>query len=503
MDNFPENDQSTVFSAPEAHNDGKLKSPKKSRIITAVAAFLAVCVLVGGTVAVIKLIPKKEENASSEAKKISVIDFDKSKFDSVAVENKNGVFTFYPKTDDTDTKWYVKDLAEEKISIYKTGDIISSAAKIEAIMEITKKSFEDCGLNAPQAKVDVFSKELGNFYISLGSVSPDNSGIYLYCSVDEKIYLVSLDMLDSFEFTALDLANTDAVAPLSDKTELSSYFENGQLTSFDKLTVSGSNFMRPIEIHTLGEDEESIGFTYKVTSPVNRYADMNNIGTILAPFASGISVSGVYSLDTDAASLNAFGLNNPDIILSLMLGKQTFTYKFALQSDGSYALFGDGMNTIKKISPSSAEFLSINEDDLYNKLVYIRNISELKNMTFKTDGKVYSFDISENGEDADEKYTVIYGDKTIKSQYFQNFYMHFISLSLIDFSSGNLKNADMTVEITDNSSKTETLGFYKASATEYYCVLDGTPIGKITASSYNKLLSDLKTVSENKDVGDR
>ena len=81
--------------------------------------------------------------------------------------------------------------------------------------------------------------------------------------------------------------------------------------------------------------------------------------------------------------------------------------------------------------------------------------------------------------------------------------MHFMSLSLIDFSSGNLKNADMTVKITDNSSKTETLGFYKASATEYYCVLDGTPIGKITASSYNKLLSDLKTVFENKDVGDR
>ncbi len=507
MDNFSENqdinteyEESTVFSAPQEHIDEKLKSPKKNRIVAAVAAFLAVCILVGGTIAVIKLIPKKDdENTSSEVKKISVLDFDKSEFETVTVENKNGRFYLYPKSDDTDNKWYLKDLAEEKISTYETGNIISAAAKIEALMEINQKSFEDCGFDAPSVKVSVASKKLGDFYIAFGDVSPDNSGVYLYSSVDEKIYLVTLDVFYTFDFTALDLASTDAVPALSEKEDLGGYFENGNLTSFDNLTVFGSRFMYPVEIHSNSNDL----FQYKVTSPISRYADSEKVGSLLTPFTSGISVSGVYSFDTDAAAQKAFGLDNPDFIISLSLGKSIFTYNFALQDDGFYAAFGDGMNTVKKISPSSAEFLSINEDDIYNKLVYIRNISELKNMTFETDGKVYSFDISENAEGDEEKYTVMYGDKKIKSQNFQNFYMQFMSLTLVDFSSGKAGNADMTVKITDNGNKTETLSFYKASATEYYCALDGAPVGKITASAYNKLSDDLKTVSENKDVGNR
>ena len=159
------------------------------------------------------------------------------------------------------------------------------------------------------------------------------------------------------------------------------------------------------------------------------------------------------------------------------------------------------MNTVKKISPSAAQFLTLGETDFYNKLVYLRSISEVKNMTFSFSGESYSFDISENGEDEDEKYTVLYGDKSIKSQYFQNFYMHFVGMTLIDFSSyKNAPSPDMTVKITDNGGAVQTLAFYKASATEYYCSIDNTPIGKITSATYNKLVNDIKTVSQNKDV---
>ena len=352
MENFPENqdinaenEESTVFSAPSEHSDEKLKSPKKRKIMAAVAALLSVLILVGGTVAVIKLIPKREdEDNSSEIQKISVIDFEKEKFDTITVENKNGKFSFYPKaesndegSESADTKWYVKDLSEEKISTYKTGEIISAAAKIEAIMEITKKSFEDCGFNEPSVKVSVSSKELGDFYILFGLVSPDNSGIYLYSSLDEKIYLVSLDAADSFDFTDVDLANTDSVPSLADNAELGSYFENGSLTKLDKLTVSGSKFMYPIDIINTQDDL----FPYKVISPVKRNADSEKITSLLTPFTSGISVSGVYSLSTDTAAQKAFGLYNADFIVSLTLGKQAFTYKFALQSDGFYAAFGE------------------------------------------------------------------------------------------------------------------------------------------------------------------
>ena len=505
-------EQSTVFSAPAEHNDKKTELSKKRMITTVIAAVLAVCLLVGGTLAVIRFIPKREtdeETTSSEFQKVTVLDLESGKFDGVSVKNMNGEFSFYPKaeSDETDSSsalqvnWYLEGVDEDKISTYKTSDIISAAAKVEAVMEITEKTFDECELNTPKSTVSVKSGSLGDFSITVGGTSPDNSGVYLYSSIDEKIYLVSSDIADTLDFTALDLASTDSVAAVSVDGE--NYVDSeGALSSFDSLTVSGSKFMNKVVIAPVSEeDATNVAFAYRITSPVNRYAETDNVTAVFTPFSSGISVSGVYSFDTDAAQLKKYGLDSPDTVLTLSAAGKSFTYKFALQDDGYYALFGDGMNTIKQISASAATFLSLDETDFYNKLVYIRSISELKNMTFTFADTVYSFDITENDDDADEKFTVYCGKKRIASENFQNFYMHFVMMSLIDFSEGKAANPDMTVKMTDNNGNVETLTFCKVSATEYYCRLGDTPLGKITASTYNKLISNIKTVSQNKDVG--
>ena len=385
-DNQKSEEESTVFSAPQSHNDNGLKSSKKSRIIAALSALLAVLILVGGTLAVIKLIPKKEEEKTPEAKKIAVLNFDKNKFDTVTVENKNGQFVLFPKagqnaesTESADSKWYVKDLAEEKISVSKTDDIVSAAANIEAIIEITKKTFDDCGFEEPVLKVSVASQELGDYFLLFGAASPDNSGIYLYSSVDEKIYLVQMSVYESFEFSVLDLANIESVSPLSENSEVAGFFKNGNLTSFDELSVSSSGFSEKIIIKLLSDEEASkFGFSYKVISPNERFADTSAVDSLLSAFTSEITVSGVYSFNTDSADMSTFGLDDPDFAVSLLLGGHKFTYKFALQSDGFYALFGDGMNTIKKVSASSARYLSLEAIDFYNKAVYIRPLSEIK-----------------------------------------------------------------------------------------------------------------------------
>lgn len=520
MDDFSENrekvtegaQESTIFSAPEEHTE-KVKSPKKKKIIAVISAFLAVCILVGGTLAVIKLIPEKDQNnISSNSNEISVTDFNKDKFDAVTVKNANGEFVFYPKTvtEESDGKsetfvdWYLKDTAEDKISTSKTSEIMSAAASISATMEITKKTFEECGLGSPYAVVSVNSSSLGDFTLTFGDVSPDNFGIYLHSSIDDKIYLVSQSVADSFAFNAIDLAGTDAILPVSVETKSEDYVdESGGLISFDKFTISGGDYEKPIVIIPISEeDSANVGFAYRVISPVEKYADSTKVTAFFNAFATGITVSGVYSLDTDVAALKQFGLDTPDIVLELKVDKQTFTYKFALQSDGFYALFGDGINTIKKVSASAAEFIGVKESDIYNKTVYIKNISEIKNITFMLSDKTYSFDISENDEGSEEKYTVYYGKKLIKSENFQNFYMQFVSMSLIDFSYGNVGDAGITVKITDNNGNVQTLAFYKASATEYYCSLDNKPVGRITSATYNKLLSNIKAVSENKNVGD-
>ena len=505
-----EQEESTVFSAPPEHKKEKLNSSKKRTVISIVAAVLAVCVLVGGTLAVIKYIPKlkgDDENVTvPEAKTISINGFAaednvEKQFDLVTVKNSNGEFSFYPKTDGEERNWYVNGVDEDKISVYRTGNIVSSAASLQAVLEIDKKTREDCGLDTPVTTVSVTSKSLGDFTLEVGELSPDKAGVYLYSSYDDKIYLVSETEVSDFEFTLLDLANTDAVLPVTSLADLGDYAQDGTLMMFDSLTVSGSRFMYPITVTQIPEEDLSkVGFAYRIVSPMSRYGSQQTIDSVFAAFSSGISVSGVYSFETDAAALKEFGLNNPDIVFTLHANGVTFTYLFALQEDGNYAMFGSGLNTVKQISPTAAEYLSFEENDFYNKSVYIRYISELKNMTFITADGTYSFDISENPEGAEEPYDVNLGDKHIDSENYQNFYMEFVSMALVDFSTELSGGSELTVKILDVDGKTETLEFFRSSATEYCCAYNGEMLGRITSATYNKLLSNLKTVSENKNV---
>lgn len=526
MDDFKENQQpseikkteeSTVFSAPAEHDNKKPKSLKKRRVISIISVVLVVCLLLGGTLAVIKLIPKleDEDNGSSTDNTITVIDFNSSKFDAVTVQNENGEFMFYPvrvqgdgssdletTSSEFETNWYLKDVPIEKISASRTSEIVSAAAKITATMEITKKTFDECGLNSPFAKVSVSSKELGDFELTFGSVSPDNSGIYLYSSIDEKIYLVLVDLAENFDFNKLDLASTDAVPAVVKQTGTEDYFdENGSLISFDELRISGKKYLNPVVIVPVNEKEgESVSFAYKTISPLSKYAEGEEVTSFFSAFSTGISVSGVYSLETDTKVLKEFGLNDPDVIITLTLAGKNYTYKFALQQDGFYALCGDGITTIKKVSDSSASFLKIEETEIYNKLLYSRPISDIKSISFVSDDLNYGFSVKENAEDADEKFTVYCGKKLIKSENFQNFYMHFVSMALVDFSYKQTGNAVMTVKITCNNGAEDTLLFYKSSATDYYCSLSGQPLGRITATTFNKLVNDIQKVADNGNV---
>ena len=516
MDNFSENnngginkddESSTLFSAPQEYDDN-IKSPKKRRIIAVIASLLAVCVLVGGTLAVIKFIPEKEtENNTSKSESITVTDFDEKTFESVAVKNENGEFEFYPKnvgsSEDSESQWYLTGIAESKISTSKIGSVVSSAANLSAVMEITQRTFEQCGFETPKAKVSVSSSENGNYYLLLGDTSPDNFGVYLYSSVDEKIYLVDNTAAENFYFDALDLANTDAVPAVTVDTKDEKYVDsNGTLISFDKMEISGKRFAEPLVLTAVPQNEDSLDyFAYKIVSPVVRYANSDNVTPYLNAFASGISVSGVYSFETDTIAVKKFKLDNPDVALKITVVGQTFTYKFSKTDDGDYAMFGDGLDTIKRVSLYDAQFLSLGETDTYSDYVYLKSISDVSKMTFDTDDGVYSFDISENGEDDEEKYTVLYKNQNLTSQNFQDFYQEFVSISLFDFSVVKASGKpDMSIKIRFNDGREENILFYKISATEYTCSCDGVWVGKITSSSFNKLLKNLKTVSENKNI---
>ena len=308
MNNFPENENlneqeeiSTIFSDPEQHKKVATKNGNKKRLTIVISALVAVAVLIGGTFAVVKLIPEKQEETSSDSfEEIEVLAKKDTDYKTVTVTNKNGSFKFYSvitKAEDQESEdtaeWYLDGYEKDLVSESSIAQLVSSLTEISASREITQKTAAECGLENPAIKADVVTQDDGTFSVLIGNKSPDNSGVYLKLSTKDTIYLISDFLDDTLTFEAIDLANSDSIPGLTLDSKYSDYTNEGKLISFDSMTISGKNFTKEVVIKA-NNDSTTVEFMpYIVTKPSERVAEKTD--KMLELFANGVTVSGAYS----------------------------------------------------------------------------------------------------------------------------------------------------------------------------------------------------------------
>ncbi len=507
----------TIFGDPKAHNDKKSANSKngKKRMLSLVAAVLSVAILVGGTIAVINLIPEKEDEETPNAafEDITVIDYEADKLSSVTVTNPQGTFKLLSETtasesdsseSTTKTVWCVEGMDRELLSESSLNGIVSAAAKITASRSVDTKTAADCGLDTPLYTVDVTSEEYGNYSVYVGNDSPDNSGTYLKLSTSDTIYIVATTAVADYNFALLDLASTNTLAGLTVPDSAEGYKDDsGALLKFDKLLLSGKQFPEEVEVVVNSSgDELSQYASYIVKRPTYRIAD--NIDAFLTLFQSGISPSGAYAFDTSSASLAAVGLDNPDMVVTMTAAGASRTYKLALQSDGNYAVVADDSRLIHKVSASSVAFAGYTTDDIYSTWVYLTSINDISNLTFTHEDEVYSFDIVyDDSEDAEETYVITHNGEKIDAENFKELYQLIVGIACSDYSIDTTLTAEptgtLTVTYTKDGSK-DTIAFTKASETKYQYTTNGVMMGKITSAAYNKVIKNLRLVSQGKAV---
>lgn len=512
-----EDGASTVFSDPVDHK--KTAARKKRPLLPIIiSAVLAVAVLAGGTVAVIKLIPEREDDTSTPSvETIKVLDKSSDDFKTVTVTNKNGTFKLYSEeekeesssssSDDssssTKTVWYLDGYAKDVINSSSVSSIVSSVASVTASREVTAKSAAECGLESPALKADYVTKDGAEFSLLIGGESPDGTGIYIKLSTDDKIYINDSSIDTSLEFDALSLAATDSIAgvPTSD---LSSDYkdDNGGLSSFDSITLTGSNFPEKLVIAPNTDANLSTYAAYMTTSPTKRIAD--NVDGIFGLFKSGVSVSGAYSFDTSVSTRKKLGLDNPELTAEIKVGSVKQSYSFKKQEDGGYAVWYDGAKLIKKVDASSITFIDYKVNNYYASWVCLQSINELSNFTIKTPEKTYSFDIVyDDAEDAEETYVITYEGKKLTAENFQSFYQECISLSCSDFTVDKVSGEPaMTIVFTysDTSRAKTDVKFVKSGAAKYQYSIDGIEMGKINSSALNKILKHVEKVANDESI---
>lgn len=537
MNNIPENENlnseetspaaaeefSTVFSDPAAHSKSAQDVKRKKRLPIIIASILFVAVLAVGTVAVVKLIPEREDDETdyNSVEDITVLDGSSDDYKTVTVKNSSGSFKLYSVTETVEAEddessadesaesqetvtWYLDGYSKNKTDSSSIASVVSSAVSLTASREVTAKTEAECGLDKPVITVKAEPKEGDTFTLSFGCESPDKTGYYLKLSNKDSIYVVGSDVLEAFEFEALDFAETEAFPAFEVTDGMDAYTDDdGALTSFDSITVSGKSLEKDVVIEMNKDEALNAVAAYTVTSPTKRVAD--NVDGIFSIFKSGLSVTGAYSFDTSASSLAKVGLNSPDLTVTMRIGKKSMTYRFKLQDDGSYAAVCDGTDLIKRVDASSLEFASYTVNDFYSSWVALVSIDTLKGFTFEANGNTYDFGIKQNNTDDDEEseddeneedYTITYGGEQLVASDFQSFYQECISLSCTDFNTEKLSGTpeySMVFKYSDGSKLN--VDFTKASETRYQYSLNGTPYGKVNSSAMSKLLKSVEKLT--------
>ncbi len=508
--NSVDKEQSTIFSAPAEH---KVKAPKKSgkkRITSIIAACLAVAVLVGGTVAVIKLIPEmtEDEAPSSVFEDIAVVDTDSKAFKTVTITNQNGEFKFMTQqitaTNDkgeseTTDYWGVEGVDISKLSNTTMNTIISSAASFTAIREIDTKTASECGFDNPKIKVAVASDKFDPYTILVGDTSPDGLGSYMMLEGTDKIYVAADSEFSDFDFALLDLADKTSIPTTTFTTDTSdNKGQDGAYAYFDSLTLSGKLFPETVTIvNNSAKTDSATLIPYIVTSPTKRYANSESLTSLIGIFSSEITVAGSYAFDITDKTLKEFGLDNPDAVVTMTIDGEARSFKISVVDNDYCAVVYDGAKMIRKVLSSSFGFLNLTTENLYYKNLFMNSINDITALELNdSEGKV-KFDISyEEDENSNKTYHISVDGKEIVTKNFQDFYADFVGIQCSDFSTQDISaKPDGTVTFTFYDGSKTVIEFYKANDTQYQYRIDGIDMGKITSSAFNKMIKNIRSVA--------
>lgn len=486
--------ESTVFTDPLKHND-KVRSPHRRRLTAVFSAVLAVALVSAGVFAAIKLIPEKEEPESSLYGSISVIEANASSFTSVILKNGEEITNLYPVEDEseeggTSKLWYLEGIDQSKISTSLTASFVSSSASITAMREITEKSAADCGLENPGVQIDVTSDDGIGYSVLLGLDSPDGLGTYLKLSVSDKIYVVSSDTASALYKSAIDFADTTSFTPAQFTTDVSAYKnEGGALETFDSLTISGKAFGDRVVVTPNPDTQLSENVPYVMVSPESRYAQ--NVDTVMRLFTDSLSVEGGYSYYINDQTLAQFGLDDPDYYLELKVGSEIKTFKINRIDDTYSAVAADDSTFIKKVTTNYIACIDITKNDMYSGILCGYNLDSVKSFTLTEGSDAYSFDIT---TDQNGNYTVTSSGKEVNAESFESFYSTLADVTALDFTTSESGSVCAQITVTLNNGGIFNLSLLRGDGTKYSYAINGTVMGRISTSSYNKILNAVKEV---------
>ena len=497
----------SIFDDPAHFADSapKKKTLRHPMLVKILSALLAVAVISAAAAAAVKFIPKKaEEDKDGD---ISVLNIEAAQIKSMSVKTEDGEISFDSRIsespDSSEVVWTVDGVDEKYTDSSKIKSKVNAAAAITAVEKIRPDADTDYGFDNAGTVLEI-KTENSLKTVSFGDAAPANTGVYCRVSDEEGVYVVPLSSVTQFNCTATDFAKTDGFTGIEITSKNNSCFaSDGTITDFDYITLSGKDYPTPLRVVLQPDDAVNAYFAFKITSPTSRIGDNDSCQDLVDLFAKGLSAAGAYAFAPDAAELEKYSLNNPDIVLTISLkGEQTELY-FSKVDDTYCAMLEKGGDVIYKVERSAAAFTNKTATDYYSTFLVLENLSGLRELRVEAAGKTYTFQLEYSAGDdgTNAVYKAFYGGAELDIANFKSYYQTIIEMNPISYESGSNGAQEVKITFVHSGDLGDTvLAFRPYSAQRYQAEINGTELGLVTRTAVDTLVSNTQKVCENQSI---
>lgn len=558
-DNQIDFENSTIFTTNSSLSNNKnAKSDKteggiavKSHMfIKYIAILVAVAIVLSGSMVAMKFLWPVESNSNIEQTEANGtinltesanVPLDKMKnvdknsisnVKSVVITNSSGSLTVVPdklvestsEDGEKTVRYKLVGYDDIPLNYANVNDVVSSILSVVATSKLNGDwSLAQCGLDKPQAKVDVTMADNSKFDLLIGKEVPNgNNDYYAKTSLKDGIYIVSSDLLDTFNTTILDYTSIALTNALSSDGDDDDYYTNTNLSKFDSMKIGGSNVGNEIvfDYKTGGND----ALIYRINTPVKTYADDEQMSTILSSINSGISATYTVAVRPTKADLAKYGLDKPYFTIDYKIKDEK--HKISLSKpdysvEGYYNCMIDDVPVIYGMMKDIYEFFEWKLSDIRSNILYARKIETIDTMTIEFDGKSTLYDINYEAEkkesttdttsttDSDDdnyEIKILCNSEQVDAPSFQTIYSHLILARPTQFlkagESAPSGTPKLTIICKGTNNSVDVLKFVKYDERFYSYTINEIGDGLVKYSDLDKLISEYRAFQKGEKIED-
>jgi hypothetical protein len=437
---------------------------------------------------------KKIAPSSSSSSGISVYNFEANSINKITVTNKIKNFTI---TKTSANFWVVDQLNKAPVvKEYISGAVTYlSTLSAETLVERNPTDLKKYGLDSPIATI-IINTNSKDYTLLVGSINPLGINYYLYDKDNKTVYNVTALISTYFSNGPFYYVDKSLITYTADSTlpDIQSFYFGGSLRPLP-ITISRSKT-------TSTNSTPNVISDFEITKPVKLSANSDVIGSLNTTLST-LTADDCVSYAVNEEILKKYGLDNPKYTFEVTIKDKTVKLLFGnnvTENGFDYIyLMLSGRNIIYKISAASVAFCKYEIKDVAAPQQFASYIYNVKSITIENRSNIWKFDLS----GSDPNLVVKYGNKALKTDYFQNFYMNIINLQFENQATEpqNAKSLyKITIEYKDTTQSPDVEEFFSFSTTECFWKTNGQGNLTILKKSLDAIIDDTKKIANGQDV---